>query len=105
MKRGCTACWILGGIFTPIGIPFIVGGAALHGEGEHSTRPDEEDLMAAGATMVVAGVLMSTTGIVFLILGGVNGSSHAIVNDREATAPVPPSSGLAVDGKGLVFRF
>lgn len=105
MKRGCTACWILGGILTPVGIPFIVGGAALHGEGDHSTRADEEDLMVAGAAMVVSGVLMSTAGIVFLILGGASGGSSATVNGREASAPAPVSPGLGLHGKGLVFRF
>ncbi len=97
MKRGCKACWILGGIFTPLGIPFIAGGAVLLDDatktklggtiytGTTYTRETDSGLQAGAIAMIVSGVLISTTGIVFLILGGTSGGSRAIVNGESGS--------------------
>ncbi|MBX3187315.1 MAG: hypothetical protein KF819_09885 [Labilithrix sp.] len=115
MNRGCSVCVALGGILAGAGLPFIIGGGALvagatgtesrTGGPAYTYTVEEEQV--AGIALLISGAVMTTTGLVLLIVGLAKGPDSVTVNGETASAPAtkPEAPALGVDARGVVIRF
>ena len=113
MKKGCTACFIVGGILAGSGIPFMAGGWALFKEeeersyynGSYYSSYGDEGLSAAGLGMFIGGVIMSVTGVTLLVVGGAAGTSSIAVEGKATPPPAKPNVDYALSQRGVGLTF
>lgn len=89
-KRSCGGCYVTGGVFLGLSIPFYASGAVMS---------DDRDLEKVGTAFIVAGVLHMTLGLSLIVVGIATGKTKVVVEGGLK------NSAFHLTGNGVALSF